>query len=50
MGMLFDHGCDAFVAVLNAFLLIRMFNIGTDPYQIFTLMVALFPFYFVTME
>jgi ethanolaminephosphotransferase len=32
MGMLFDHGCDAFVAMFNSFLLIRMFDIGTDPY------------------
>jgi hypothetical protein len=50
MGMLFDHGCDAFVAVFNAFLLIRMFTLGSDPYQIFLFMIALFPFYFVTME
>lgn len=50
MGMLFDHGCDAFVAIFNSFLLIRMFTIGTGPYQIFWIMVALFPFYFVTME
>lgn len=50
MGMLFDHGCDAFVAIFNAFLLIRMFTLGTDPYQIFQMMIALFPFYFVTME
>jgi len=32
MGMLFDHGCDAFVAIFNCFLLIRMFSIGTGPY------------------
>lgn len=50
MGMLFDHGCDAFVASFNSFMLLRMFSIGTSPYQIFTLMIALFPFYFVTME
>lgn len=50
MGMLFDHGCDAFVALFNSFLLLRMFSVGTDPYQIFTIMVALWPFYFVTME
>jgi hypothetical protein len=50
MGMLFDHGCDAFVAVLNAFFLCRMYNLGSDPYQILQFMVALFPFYFVTME
>lgn len=50
MGMLFDHGCDAFVAVLNSFLLTRMFSIGANPYQVFLFMVALFPFYFVTME
>ena len=50
MGMLFDHGCDAFVAIFNSFLLLRMFNIGTDPYQILAIMVAIFPFYFVTLE
>lgn len=50
MGMLFDHGCDAFVAIFNSFLLIRMFTLGTNPYQIFLVMIALFPFYFVTME
>ena len=50
MGMLFDHGCDAFVAAFNSFLLIRMFTLGTDPYQVFTFIVALFPFYLVTME
>ena len=50
MGMLFDHGCDAFVAIINSFMLLRMFSIGTSPYQIFTLMIDLFPFYFVTME
>ena len=32
MGMLFDHGCDAFVAIFNSFLLIRMFSVGTNPY------------------
>jgi ethanolaminephosphotransferase len=32
MGMLFDHGCDAFVAMFNSYLLMRMFSIGTDPY------------------
>jgi hypothetical protein len=50
MGMLFDHGCDAFVAMFNSFLLMRMFNIGSSKYQLFLIQIALFPFYFVTME
>ena len=50
MGMLFDHGCDAFVAVINSSLLMRMFVVGANPYHIFTMMIALVPFYFVTLE
>ena len=50
MGMLFDHGCDAFVSVFNSFILTRMFTLGAGPYNVFVFMVALFPFYFVTME
>ena len=36
MGMLFDHGVDAFVAICNTFMLMRLFNIAPNPFQIFT--------------
>lgn len=48
--MLFDHGCDAFVALVNSTLLQRMFCAGSNPYHLFTMMIAIFPFYFVTLE
>jgi ethanolaminephosphotransferase len=50
MGMLFDHGVDAFVAICNNFMLLRLFCVGPNPYQLLTQMCATFPFYFVTLE
>jgi ethanolaminephosphotransferase len=50
LGMLFDHGCDAIVAVINSTLLQRMFCAGENPYHLLTMMIAIFPFYFVTLE
>ena len=50
LGMLFDHGCDAVVAVINSTLMQRIFCCGTNPYHLFAMMIAIFPFYFVTME
>ena len=50
MGMLFDHGADAFVALFNNFMLLRLFSLPQDPYQPFIQMIAIFPFYFVTLE
>ena len=48
--MIFDHGCDAIVAVINSTMLMRLFVVGADPYHLFTMMMAIFPFYFVTLE
>lgn len=50
MGMLFDHGVDACVALVNCFMLMKYFSIAPDPYQLFIHMIAIFPFYFVTLE
>jgi hypothetical protein len=50
MGMLFDHGVDALVALTNSHMLMRMFSIPPSPYGIFTQLVAATPFYFVTLE
>lgn len=50
MGMLFDHGVDAFVAVLTNWPLLRMFSFTPSPYMLLINMIAIFPFYFVTME
>jgi ethanolaminephosphotransferase len=50
LGHLFDHGCDAFTAVINSSMLSKMFCIAPTPYHLLTFMVAVFPFYFVTLE
>jgi hypothetical protein len=50
MGMLFDHGVDAFVAVLTTWPLMRMLSFTPMWSMIFINMIAIFPFYFVTME
>ena len=50
MGMLFDHNVDALVAFTNNFMLIRLFSVPPSPYGLFTQIVAVAPFYFVTLE
>lgn len=50
LGHLFDHGCDSVVAVINSSMLLKMFCIPPSPYHLLHFMVAIFPFYFVTME
>jgi ethanolaminephosphotransferase len=50
MGMLFDHGIDAVVSSTNGFMLMRMFSFAPSPYQIFIQLIAVVPFYFVTLE
>ena len=50
MGMLFDHGCDAMTSVISCSNLMRMFQMGHSPYNLFVTMISIFPFYFVTLE
>jgi len=52
MGMLFDHGCDAITATFASFALMKMFCTGSfaNPFNLFTMSMAIFPFYTVTLE
>ena len=48
--MLFDHGCDAFVSVLNPFFFLRLFNADIEPTLLLAYIIGCFPFYMVTLE
>jgi len=50
LGMLFDHGCDCIVAVINSALLQRLFSTGSNLDSIMNPIIGTFPFYFITME
>lgn len=50
MGMIFDHQCDAIVAVINNLLLQRMFQLGNDEHSLFYMAICTLPFYFVLVE
>lgn len=49
LGMIFDHGCDAFNTVLNSMAIGKLFVISTH-WQAFGVVMATSPFYFATLE
>lgn len=50
LGMLFDHGLDACVAVAMCIVLARMLQVGTGPMALLAMQVSTVPFYYITME
>ena len=50
MGMLFDHGCDAYTSTIIMINLGKIFQVGNNPYALFAVMIVTVPFYFATLE
>ena len=50
MGMLFDHGCDATTAVIQAMILQRICQIGSSWRAILAALMPTVPFYYITLE
>jgi hypothetical protein len=50
MGMLFDHGCDATTAVIQALILQRICQIGSSWRAILAALMPTVPFYYITLE
>jgi hypothetical protein len=48
--MLFDHFCDANIAVLNCFTIERMLQAGNSPYTMRFILTSTCPFYYVLLE
>jgi len=50
VGMLFDHFCDAQIAVINCFTIERMLQVGNSKHAMWFIMITTCPFYYVLME
>lgn len=50
MGMLFDHGCDAFTAVNVNIIIQRMLQAGAGTPAILAIFISTLPFYALTFE
>lgn len=50
MGMLFDHGSDAFTAIMSSILLGRYFQIGNGVANLFAIVLPTVPFFFCNLS
>lgn len=51
LGMLFDHGVDSCVTAMNGCLMYKLFCIGTtNKNMLLCWVIAIFPFYFISLE
>lgn len=50
LGLLFDHGCDAFSVGLQTLMIAKMIQIGNNYIVLLAVVASTAPFYFATME
>jgi len=50
LGLLLDHGCDAFTSALLTFLMMKVLQIGNSYMALVALITVLTPFYFIMIE
>lgn len=50
LGMLFDHGCDAYTSMIVIINLAKITQVGNNPFSLFSILLVAVPFYFATLE
>lgn len=50
LGLIFDHGCDAFSSVFMPMIMARILMVGNNVYLMLVLATVCLPFYFATLE
>lgn len=50
LGLLFDHGCDSLVIMLQGISLSTVLQFGNSMKSLFVYLIGCFPFFFTTLE